>query len=231
MSRPASEICSKGLWRLLTDTGIERAEAVRLIGLNPKLRGELEHILPILEAKAAPLTPEVLAERLARQWVTFSVPDRSAAEWAAMVAPYLDALAPLSADMIDDAFIRWNRSELYPDQPGRHAFFPKPAEIYALAERSRLELAGAAFRAREAAKRIDQKAVAAPTVVDRARNRQALIDAGMMTEDGRVILPEVKGVPPASRPTGETPHQMAERLRAAAEDDPAPADETPEEFY
>ncbi len=202
-----------------------------MIGLNPKLRGELEHILPILEAKVRPLSETDLLLRLIAQAKVFSVPDRSPEAWADMLGAYLDALAPLSADMIDDAFIRWNRSELYPDQPGRHAFFPKPAEIYALAERSRLELAGAAFRAREAAKRIDQKAVAAPTVVDRARNRQALIDAGMMTEDGRVILPEVKGVPPASRPTGETPHQMAERLRAAAEDDPAPADETPEEFY
>ena len=52
------------------------------------------------------------------------------------------------------------------------------------------------------------------TDADRARERQAAIDAGILDADGKVIMRSAAPVGPVR----ETPQQMAERLRVAAQD-------------
>lgn len=56
------------------------------------------------------------------------------------------------------------------------------------------------------------------TDADRARERQAAIDAGILDADGKVIMRSAAPVGPVRGPAGETPQQMAERLRVAAQD-------------
>lgn len=161
-----------------------------------------------------------MCAELAKQAQTFHIPDRTSEQWADVLGVYLDALQPLSSEMLDEAFVRWNRSELYPREPGRHAFFPKPAELFALAERSRLEIGKALYRARRAMEHVEKLPPPTPSPEERGARRQQLIDAGFLNPDGSVNLAPPKTMPTETR-TRESHAAMAERIRARADDDDA----------
>lgn len=205
--------------------GDDQHRAIRLIAINPTLRAELARVRPILEAKMAPLSEVDLMRRLVENAPAFGIPNRSPEQWAALFGSYLEALVPLSGEMIDDAFVRWNRGELYPKEPGRHAFYPRPAELFKLAEKHRLELSMARWRALRAAEYVDKIPPRVPTQEERAARRQQLIDDGLLNEDGSVNFTP-RPMLTEKRSTRETPHEMAERLRQTP---PAPDDDWPEE--
>lgn len=161
-----SEIFSKGLWRLLS-TGDDYRSACRLIAINPTLRAELVEKSAIIEARSRPLDPARMSALLVKHAMHFHVPDRTSEQWTDVLSTYLDALSPLSEEMLEEAFLRWNRSELYPRDPGRHAFFPKPAEIYKLAESIMIEVRRAAYRAKRAME--DSRMKPKPVITDEDR--------------------------------------------------------------
>ena len=144
-----------GAVKLLTE-GDDGHAAVRLIAINRTLRDEVERVAPVLAERSRAAAPEELMKRLVENAAPLGVPNRAPEEWATIFGVYLDALAVLPAEAIDEAFARWNRAELYPKEPGRHAFYPKPAELFTLAQPTHLRLRQAAWRAQRALEYVDR---------------------------------------------------------------------------
>lgn len=162
--------------------------AVRHLATSPGFRAEVEVLLPELRAAVAPIEHNDLLMKLMIAAPTYQIPDRPPAQWAALFAPYLAALEGLSAEMVDDAFLRWSRGEMYPQQPGRHAFYPKPAELHHLAQKSRLELHKALTRARKALDYVERLPPQTLTPEQVAQRRADAIAAGVLDENGKVIF-------------------------------------------
>lgn len=226
--RTASELCSKGLWKLLSATKDDEQDrtssegAIRIIAINPTLRDECGRILPQLQARHAPAGPEGLMAILISNAPAFGIGSKAPEEWATLFGSYLVALEPLSAEALEDAFLRWNRGEMYPKEPGRHAFYPRAAELFHLAQKSRLELGTAIWRARKALEYVDRLPKPQPTPEERAARRQALIDEGILDANGNVTLGPKTVLGQTSATTrsafaGESPQQMAQRLYDAAQ--------------
>lgn len=195
-----------GLWRLLTDASNDGASAARLISLNPTLRAELEEKAGLIMDRAMPGDPKMLALVLRRHAKILAVPDQSEEAWADMFGVYLDMLGPLPIESVNRAFERWHRGELYPKDPGRHAFFPKPAEVYSLAEPMMLELKMAAYRARKALDYVEASRPREKSPEDAAAIREMLAE----------FRGVAKSMPGDPRKPAESPQQVAQRLREAA---------------
>jgi hypothetical protein len=211
--RNASEAYGAGLWRLLTDAG--NPEGVRLIALNRTLRDENERKLPFLAARVAPMPQQDLMAVLVKHAVTFGVQARTDGEWATILGVYLDALSMLPAEAVDVAFERWHRAELYPAQPGRHAFMPKPAELYALAEPTLIKLRMALHRARKAHDHIE-----------RTKPREKT-EADILAIQKMAAEFKTKAIPSEARRLGRSPHEAAEALRRYGDAQVGPSGLTP----
>lgn len=206
---------SKGLWRLLTQD--EGAGASRQIALAPGLRGEAADLLPMLNARVrAPEAPLAeLKSLFTRQALALGIPDRSPGEWASLFEIYARTLAGFSLEALEAAFDRWNACALYPDQPQRHAFFPKPAELLTLAERHMTELRMAAYRAKKALEFVEEKGLEW-TPERKREEREKMIAMGFLSPDGKPnFVVAGKSMPEPPRMRG-TQHQAAERIRAMA---------------
>lgn len=174
---------------------------MRLIRINPTLKKQLEEVGPAIIEASAPITDVQLMKRLVALWSALNLPLRTPAEWEATTDTYVDALGNVPAEAIDVAIQRWNRCEMYPDEKGRHAFFPRPAELYALAEPKRLELGKAAYRARMALQKVEADTHRQPMTAEAAaERRQAAIDAGVLNPDGTVNMNPLKRVPTNTGP-------------------------------
>lgn len=196
-----------GLWKLLTDASSDGGSAARLISLNPTLRAEVEEKAGLIMDRSAPADPKMLALVLRQHARILAVPDQSDESWADMFGVYLDMLGPLPIESVSRAFERWHRGELYPKDPGRHAFFPKPAEVYSLAEPLMLELKMAAYRARKALEHVEAHRPREKTPEDAETIRQMLSE----------FRGSAKAMPGDPRRPLESPQQVAQRLREAAD--------------
>lgn len=190
--------------------------AARIIAINSKLREEAQAQLPWLEKALEPAKPEEILSLLLRQAPTLNMKGLSDEAYALVFEPYLEVLRELPLCALEEAFLRWHRGELYPKDVGRHAFMPVPAEIYKLAEPARNELGKAKNRIVLAMKAVDNRPKPEPTPEERARVRAEMEAQGFLV-DGKFVLPKAKSPPPRPAPTGETPQQMAERLRSVAD--------------
>lgn len=188
--------------------------AARIIAVNPKLRSEAEGQLAWVEQALTPATMEQILALLMRHAPALGLRDMGAEGWSVLFEPYVEALADLPLCALEEAMARWNKAELYPKEPGRHAFFPKPAEIRKLAEPARDQLGQARHRIKLAMERVEEKAKPEPTPEERAAVRAQMEAEGFIV-DGKFVLPK-RGSGPRPAPTGETPQQMAERLRGLA---------------
>jgi hypothetical protein len=205
---------SEGLRSLLLGSGDAKG-AARIIAINPTLRAQAEAQLPWLERALEPAEPEQILLLLARHAPALGLKDMSEESWGLLFEPYLEALGDLPLTALEEAFIRWNKGELYPKEPGRHAFFPRPAEIRKLAEPARNELGKAANRIKLAIKHVENAPKPEPSAEEKAAVRAQMQAEGFLV-DGKFVLPK-KDAGPRPAPTGETPQQMAARLRAEAE--------------
>ena len=192
----ASDLFSPALWRLLTDGTIEWREAARRIAFGANLRAECAANAPVLAQRAAPADRMELAEYLARQRVVFGIPDQSEELNAAMMAPYYTALERVPLEAVKEAFARWNRGEAYPKEPGRQAFYPRPAEVYKLAEPTMLALSMAAYRAGRALEQTEKER-GSMSQDERAVQRAEAIRLGILNPDGTVNLGGLKPLPAA----------------------------------
>lgn len=202
----ASEACSRALWTRLT--GAEDADgACRTICHVPALLEEVRTVAATLAEFARPAEAVELVEHLLAIAPVYGIAERPPEEWATLWRAYIEALAPLPLEAIKVALTQWNREASY---------FPKPGEIYTRAIEHATRLRTVAYRARKAAE--FRPRPAPKSAEQRAAERQELIDQGILTPDGKVNL-QLKGFDPGSRMV-RTPQQVAEGLRAQAEQHP-----------
>jgi hypothetical protein len=190
--------------------------AARIIAVNPTLRDQAESQLPWLERALEPAAAEEILALLMRHGPALNMRDLSPEAWSLLLEPYVDALGDMPITALEEAFVRWNKGELYPKEPGRHAFFPKPAELHKLAEPARNELGQAKHRIQLAMKHVEAGAKPEPTPEEREAVRAQMKAEGFLSEEGKLRLPKRPPGPPRAT-HGETPQQMAARLRETAE--------------
>jgi hypothetical protein len=207
----AQEECSEGLWRCLTES--EGAEdAVRKIARNPTMLDEAKAAAPRLAARTRPGGAEAVLAALVPLKTVYGLGDKSEGEWVAFWGAYVDALEVLPAEAIVEAIVIYNRQ-------GAH--FPKPGELFKIADVAAKNLHIAAYRAKKAADYRERHAPA-PSAEDRAKVK-ALLDE-LRGPDGSIRL-GMKAMPRAAGPApGLTRQGMADKLRRQADQD---ADDEP----
>lgn len=219
ITQPSATECSAQLYRCLTEIP-DGGQAIRLIAKTPALRAEVQQMLPVLceQMHEGPAVPTTLHVELVRHALTLGVADRTDGEWIDLLSIYAKALEKFSFGAIQGAFVRWNRCELYPNEPGRHGFFPKPAEIHALAQKHMNEIGMAYWRAKKALEFVEEKGIEW-TAERRREERQKAIEAGYLKPDGSLNVEfTMRKIPGENRPQ-QTPHQMADALRSRPVDD------------
>lgn len=164
--RSASDECSPALWKRLVEAD-DADHAARSIARNPALKAEVAQVAPRLAEWAKPAEPDRIMRKLVELAPIYGIGDRSATEWGVLFRAYLEALAPLPFESIEVACTLWNREASY---------FPKPGELFKLAEGSANRLRLAAWRARKAAEYVDNLPPPAPSDEDRARVAQMAAD-------------------------------------------------------
>lgn len=179
---------------------------MRSISRHDGLKAEVIEVLPELARRASKAEPfDIMAELIALAPI-YGISDRTDEEWATLFSAYLEALAPLPIEAIRAGIVEYNREG---------EFFPKPGQIYQKAEPIARKLFQAAYRAKRAAEWVEQNP-APKSDEERARDRQALIEAGLMTPDGKFAPLNFKRVQDPERPK-ETPQEMAARLKRIAD--------------
>ena len=172
-----------------------------------KLRAEAERILPVLNEMKRPATPDEIKAIVGREMPAWGVSAKHAAEYGVTFGSYVDALEGLSAYCIEEGVVRWNSGQRQEDLKSA-GFPPRPAQLAMLATEARNELFMAAYRAKLAVQHAEEKA---PRVI--SDEERAQVKAGMADLLRQIGSP--KGMPEPVRPT-VSPHEMAERLRAAS---------------
>ncbi len=205
--RTMSEICSAGLRKLLTE-GPDGSGAIRIVAVNAVLRAECERALPVLLAAKEPATDAQVMESLVRHATHYGVHAKSKAEWAALFGVYLDALQGLPLLAIEDAFTRWNRGEGFNGDLRMAGFYPKAPQLCILAEKAKVDLYMAAYRAKKALEYVERR-----ERPDISEEERAKVMEGMKALREQL---GAKSIPGYERPN-RSPQQVAADLRAMAD--------------
>jgi hypothetical protein len=198
---------------LLTE-GDDSSKSAFAISNNPSLREEAARLVPLLEAAKAPMSREQFAIVMAEQRPLYGVQDMEPTAWANALESYFAVLRDFSEGMLRDAFERWNRGEGMKD-PLLGQFFPKPAQLYVLAKKSKADVWTAVYRARKSLERAERDG-AEWTPERKAAERQKMIDQGLLTPDGKPNFSVTGKTIPDRAPT-RTREQLAAQLLAKAE--------------
>lgn len=192
----------------MTNTGENAEEATRRISASPGMRAKAIEVASDLAQRAKAAGDTKVMAVLVEHAPTYGLGNKSSGEYGALFKVYLRSLEPLPLEAIRAAFVDWTR-----DGTG---FFPRPEEIFKRAQPHAEKLWMAAYRARKAVEKAERRPMQ-KTAEEKARDRQAAIDAGVIDANGNVIL-NFKSDPNARRVGGgETRQEMAARLRRLAE--------------
>lgn len=186
------DVVSVGLWKLLTASGDTRGSCI-VISRNPALRSELQACADDLRAVGAPMQWPQLLDKLIALAPEFGLTQLGTREDAEkFFAAYREGLADLPAEAFDEGVRRWVAGDFY-KKPGEKevckSLFPKADQIRVLAENTTGRVLTIQWRIREALKecaKVGPPPSARPTRAD-------LIAAGVLTDDGKAILPPKQG--------------------------------------
>ena len=195
---------------MLTE-GEDATKAVYALTKNPAMREEAERSLAALHAAKFPTNREEFAMLMGEQRIIFGITDMAPAMWTSSLEIYFEVLKEFSSATLRDAFVRWNRGEGMKD-PAMGQFFPRPAQLVDLAKKSKADVWVAAYRIDKALRQI--KSDGADWTAERKREeRQKMIDAGYLNEDGTPNIDlKVKEIPGLTKPR-QSPQEAAEQLR------------------
>lgn len=143
LAKTASEECSPGLWRRLTDKGVGFFQAADELAASPAMRGELELVNAQLQRHAGPCGPKSVVSLLVPLVTLYGVSDKSEREWATFWGFYIEAMRELPY-----AALKAGVEEYVSD--AKSEFFPKPGPLKAICLRHAAPLITAASRARRA---------------------------------------------------------------------------------
>lgn len=201
LNRPtASEHFTVAAWRLLTAERDNSQRAVEAIRANPAALEEIRARWQELQDAVAPCGDEVVHECLLEAATVYGSPWDNDDLASVGMGRYFAVLSHLPAEAVRKGFDAYDRQ---PDS----RFFPRPGQLLALAEPFAIKLRIAAGRALLVRERLPSKSAALKTDEDRARERQALIDAGHLNPDGTMKPLEFKKAPepPPSTPSMRAP--------------------------
>lgn len=212
-------LCGRALWGRLTDSAAKADDVAFQVARSPALRSKAQEIAGDLKARAAKADPVDLMGLLIEHAPTYGLRDLNAEGYQALFAVYLRALEPLPLEAVSAAFVQWTRDG--------NGFYPKPEQLFQRAEPVARDLWMAAYRI-DKVLQVENRKPRQMTPEERARDRQAAIEAGIIDENGKPILNfktiEARRVGPA----GENRHQMADRLRRIADGrEPLPTPSAP----
>lgn len=142
LAKTASEECSPGLWRRLTDSGVSYFQAADEMAADPVIRGELELVAAQIQRHAEPCGAKAVVSLLTPMVTLYGVSDKSEGEWKAFWGFYIEALRDIPVQALKDGI-----AEYVAD--GKSEFFPKPGPLRAIC----LRHAGAVFMAASRARR------------------------------------------------------------------------------
>jgi len=183
--------CSKGLFARLSSDG-KTDDVVRELACDPVMRADAIAARSALERRQRPCGAEGVAILIMPLVGVYGLADRNEEQWASFWKTYIDVLGELPFDALEAAVKAYAREGEY---------FPKPAQLYKLAEPIAIKIRVAAWRAKRIA---EYKPPIARQISDEDRQKV------------RAMLAEFKLTPPPVPATRETPQQMAERLRKMA---------------
>lgn len=208
-----------------TAPGETRAsDLIAVIRRAPALRQEAEACLPALEAA---LTRRASEEEIVIALVEhapaygINVQEGAPEEWAARWKVYVNTLAEFSGEVLDAAFLAWDRGEVVADKVAK-SFYPRPPQLHDACVLARNQLSQMRHRIRAAL----NDGPPPPRKIDPAERAQVAADLAALAKGiggGRVAPPE------AQRPMGGSPAQVAERLRAAGVPMNRPKPPTPDD--
>lgn len=201
-----SQVCSAGLWRLLTDEKSKAETALKTIIRSDGLQREVRSVAAVIQQRARPATgPEVIAA-LVRIMPHYGVVKRTEAENKALAEVYVETLSTLPLEAIQEALREWGRED--------QAFMPNSGQIYSRAKPHAERLWMAAYRAKRAAEYVE-KNPPPKTAEEIAADRQKAIDMGLMDPvTGKMIV----NLPSMDMPGPRgTPQQEADRVRKVAD--------------
>lgn len=203
----------------MTDLSAKADDVAFQVSRSPALRAKAQEVASDLKARAAKADPVDLMGLLIEHAPTYGLRDLNAEGYRALFAVYLRALEPLPLEAIQAAFVQWTRDG--------NGFYPKPEQLFQRADPVAKDLWTAAYRM-DKVLQIEERKPRQMSAEERARDRQAAIDAGVIDANGKPILNfktiEARRVGPA----GENRHQMADRLRRIADGrEPLPTPSAP----
>lgn len=232
LAATASTLCGKALWALLTESGVNGPrrtpeDVSRAVAASPSLKAKVREVVNDLQDRATKAEPVQIMALLVEHTTVYGLGNKSPAEYEALFAIYLRALAPLPVEAIREAFVVWGR-----DGSG---FYPKPEQLFQRAEPFAKELWMAAYRAKRAAAHVESNPPP-KTDAQRRADIEAAKAAGIIGADGKVIL-NFKTTERRVGPPGESKQAMADRLRRIASGEeplpqvsaPPPLPEPPED--
>lgn len=204
-----SEHFSKEAWRLLTTNRPNSQEAVARILENPEALEIITANADRLIAAIEPCGEDAVFDNLTRLATVYTPPWDDPAMARVALNRYFAVLVDFPLEALLRGLEDFDRSP-----EGRYGW-PKPGMLVQLCEKHATTLRIAAGRARLAAGRLATKAPE-KTDEEKARDRQKLIDDGIMTPDGKIAPLTFKPMPkPVYKPLDLA---NAEALKRVAED-------------
>jgi hypothetical protein len=179
---------------------------VEAIRANPEALAEIKREGASLQEAIKPCGDGVVRGCLTASATVYGSPWDDERLAAIGMAKYFAVLSELPTEAVLRGFADYDR---LPDS----RFFPRPGQLLALCEPHARKLRIAAGRARMASEKLPKPKP--PTAEDKARDRQALIDAGHMNPDGS-FKPLAFGSsaprPPADTPSVKSPRPVGDVL-------------------
>jgi len=195
-----------------TKSATKADDAAKRIVAKPALLAELKASVRDIEAMGTPAEPADVLQELLAHVVALGLGGRNTKageQWNEMFRPYLDTLTEFPITLLRQAFADWHAGKAYPDPKdfGRHAFYPKPAELCHLMREPMLQIKFVQYRAQVALSGKFKGPDAPISDEERAKVREQM--AAWKAEIA------AKGMPKFETPK-MSPQQTADRLRAMA---------------
>lgn len=195
--------------------GIDRDAMIQKIARTPALRREaMDLVGPVTKAAFAQPADQEIYAALQRLMLVCKMEDFGEGELGKrlegqFLAQYYAALRDLPIEAIEAGVTAYMKAAQY------HRF-PMPGELRKFMEPVAVQMRTAAYRLKKA---LEDDGARAVQPEEKAQVRAMMAERGWLDENGNFDVKRALGsgpTMPVSRRTGETQHQMAERIRRSA---------------
>jgi hypothetical protein len=184
------------LWSVLV-SAVDAREAVQKI-VYGKHRAEAVRLAPTFQERCAPMGSDALRRQLGDEARRRGLDGVSEEDLDRVLKPYMAALLTLSADVLTEAFRRWNAGEYFGSKKpmsGLSETMPTAHQLQELAMPALKEVQTVAWRLRKVVEAVDR--MPKHVTPSERPTRADLIAQGVLDENGRAILTKSTPIPEA----------------------------------